>query len=320
MTETTRSERRTERAIAAALVVSAVAALVLAVVFARGGQPQAEGALLGISLCALGYALAAWGKYLLPAGPFVQQRHPLDEVDADAEPVSRLVDAEPAADEGAASADTGDDPDARQGAGAAGDVDDVDDDAAMEVFGRRPFLTKLLVGTMGALGLAALFPIRSLGPDPGRTLFRTAWRRGVRAVTEEGRLVKAGEMEVGGVLTVFPEGHVGSADSQTLLIRVEEGDFTTRPGRETWAPQGHVAYSKVCTHAGCPVGLYQAATKELLCPCHQSLFDVTDGARPVFGPATRSLPQLALEVDDEGYLRAQGDYKEAIGPAFWERP
>ncbi len=305
MTETARSERRTERAIAVALVVSAVTALVLAVVFARGGHPQAEGALLGVSLCALGYALAAWGKYLLPAGPFVQQRHPLDEVDADAEPVSRLVDAEPDADDKAASAGAGD-----------GD----DDEAAMEVFGRRPFLTKLLAGTMGALGLAALFPIRSLGPDPGRTLFRTAWRRGVRAVTEEGRLVKAGEMEVGGVLTVFPEGHVGSADSQTLLIRVEEGDFTTRPGRETWAPQGHVAYSKVCTHAGCPVGLYQVATKELLCPCHQSLFDVTDGARPVFGPATRSLPQLALEVDDEGYLRAQGDYREAIGPAFWDRP
>lgn len=303
MTETTRSERRTERAIAVALVVSALAALVLAVVFARGGQPQAEGALLGVSLCSLGYALAAWGKYLLPAGPFVQQRHPLDEVDADAEPVSRLVDAD-----AAAHADAG------------GGEGDGDDDAGLEVFGRRPFLTKLLVATMGALGLAALFPIRSLGPDPGRTLFRTAWRAGVRAVTEEGRLVRAGEMEVGGVLTVFPEGHVGSADSQTLLIRVEEGDFTTRPGRETWAPQGHVAYSKVCTHAGCPVGLYQVETKELLCPCHQSLFDVTDGARPVFGPATRSLPQLALEVDDEGYLRAQGDYKEAIGPAFWERP
>ena len=293
-TETSRGERRTERAIAVAFVVSAVAALALAVVFARGGQPQAEGALLGVSLGALGYALAAWGKHLLPPGPFVQQRHALGEVDH-AEPVSHLVHPRP-----------GEDPP---------EAEPVD-----EVFGRRPFLTRLLVGTMGALGVAALFPIRSLGPNPGRSLFRTEWRNGSLVVTEEGRPVKLEEMEVGTVLTVFPEGHVGSADSQTLLIRVGEEDLRTRPGRETWAPKGTVAYSKVCTHAGCPVGLYQVATKELLCPCHQSLFDVEDGARPVFGPATRSLPQLALEIDEEGFLRAQGDYSEAIGPAFWERP
>ena len=297
--ETARTERRTERAIAAAFVVSAVAAVALAVVFARGGHPQAEGALLGVSLCSLGYALAAWGKYLLPEGPYVQKRHPMDDDDVDSEPVSKLVDP----DTGEAVADL--EPEA---------------DSLPEVFGRRPFLTRLLVGTMGALGLAALFPIRSLGPDPGRTLFHTAWRKGTRLVTEEGRLVRAGELDVGSVLTVFPEGHLGSADSQTLLIRAKDEDLVTRPGREGWAPDGHVAYSKVCTHAGCPVGLYQVATQELLCPCHQSLFDVVDGARPVFGPATRSLPQLALEVDPEGYLRAQDDYDEAIGPGFWERP
>ena len=289
MTETTRGERRNERAIAIALAISAVTALGLAVTFARGGQAQIEGALLGVSLGSLGYALAAWGKHLLPAGPFVQQRHPLGEEDeANAEPVSRLV-GEP----------------------------ETDDE---ETIARRPFLIKMLVGAMGALGVAALFPIRSLGPDPGRTLFETAWRRGIRVVTEEGRPVRVGELEVGTVLTVFPEDHVGEADAQTLLIRAVEDDLVTRPGRQGWAPQGHVAYSKVCTHAGCPVGLYQVATKELLCPCHQSLFDVIDGARPVFGPATRSLPQLALEIDGEGFLRAQGDYDEPIGPGFWERP
>jgi ubiquinol-cytochrome c reductase iron-sulfur subunit len=291
------TERRTERAVAVALVISALGALGLAAVFAGGGQPQAEGILLFVSLGSLGYALAAWGKHLLPAGPFVQQRHPLDEVDPDPEPVSRLV-----------SAETGE-------PGAEPDTEPV-----AEVFGRRPFLTRLLVATTGALGLAALFPIRSLGPDPGRSLFRTDWRMGSLLVTEEGRPVKVGDLEVGGVLTVFPKGFVGSADSQTLLIRAVEDDLVTRPGREGWAPGGHVAYSKVCTHAGCPVGLYQVATKELLCPCHQSLFDVVDGARPVFGPATRSLPQLPLEVDGDGFLRAQGDYREAIGPAFWERP
>ncbi|MGH9281351.1 MAG: Rieske 2Fe-2S domain-containing protein [Acidimicrobiales bacterium] len=296
---TAERERRTERSIGVAFATSAVAAVILAVVFARGGQPQAEGALLGVSLCSLGWALAAWGKHLLPEGPYVQQRHPLDEGDADPAPVSRLIDA---------------------GTGELLPEPEPDPDTLPEVFGRRPFLTKLLAATMGALGLAVLFPIRSLGPNPGRTLFRTAWRTGSRVVTEEGRLVRVGDLEVGSVLTVFPEGHVGSADSQTLLIRAREEDLVTRPGRETWAPGGHVAYSKVCTHAGCPVGLYQVATQELLCPCHQSLFDVIDGARPVFGPATRSLPQLALEVDDDGYFRAQGDYDEAIGPGFWERP
>lgn len=304
MSEASRDERRTERSIGIALGISAVTALALAFTFAVGGQPQVEGALLGVSLGSLGWALAAWGKHLLPAGPFVQERHELGADDGPSEPVSRLVEAGEV-----------DEP----GPGGVPAVPDPDEDT-MDAMGRRPFLVKCLFGAMGALGLAALFPIRSLGPDPGRTLFETPWRKGSLLVNEEGRPVRATDLEVGSVLTVFPEGHVGAADAQTLLIRAVDEDLVTREGREGWAPRGHVAYSKVCTHAGCPVGLYQVATKELLCPCHQSLFDVTDGARPVFGPATRSLPQLALEVDDEGYLRAQGDYKEAIGPAFWERP
>ena len=305
MTGTSRHERRTERAIAVALGISAVAALALAFTFAQGGQPQVEGALLGVSLGSLGWALASWGKHLLPAGPFVQQRHEMGAEDAaPAEPVSRLV-APGEVDE--------------PGPGGLPVIPDPDEDTEGAI-GRRPFLVKCLFGAMGALGLAALFPIRSLGPDPGRTLFETAWRRGSLLVNEDGRPVRATELEVGGVLTVFPEGHVGAADAQTLLIRAVADDLVTREGREGWAPKGHVAYSKVCTHAGCPVGLYQTETRELLCPCHQSLFDVMDGARPVFGPATRSLPQLALVIDEDGFLRAQGDYGEAIGPGFWERP
>lgn len=300
MSDTSKDERRVERAIAVALVVSAVTALGLAVTYATGGQVQLEGLLLGLSLGSMGWALAAWGKHLLPPGPFVQQRRHPDEADPEREPVSRLVD------ERTGEADTA------PGSGT--------DTEGLDAVGRRPFLVKLLVGAAGALGVAALFPIRSLGPDPGRSLFRTSWRAGSRLVTEEGRPVRAGELEVGSVLTVFPEDHVGEADAQTLLIRATEDDLRTRPGREGWAPGGQVAYSKVCTHAGCPVGLYQVATRELLCPCHQSLFDVIDGARPVFGPATRSLPQLALDVDGEGFLVARGDYDEAIGPGFWERP
>jgi ubiquinol-cytochrome c reductase iron-sulfur subunit len=99
------------------------------------------------------------------------------------------------------------------------------------------------------------------------------------------------------VTTVFPEGH-------------EEG-------RSDWAPEGCLAYSKICTHAGCPVGLYRAEAGELLCPCHQSTFDVYTGAVPVFGPAARPLPQLPLDVNEEGYLVAQGDFSAPVGPSFW---
>jgi len=131
--------------------------------------------------------------------------------------------------------------------------------------------------------------------------------------------VRVRTLEVGGVLTVFPQGHLEREDSQTLLIRVSDEKVVTRKGREDWAPEGYVAYSKVCTHAGCPVGLYQQDVKRLLCPCHQSSFDAIDGARPVFGPATRSLPQLPLMVDDDGFLRARDDYNEPVGPGFWDR-
>jgi ubiquinol-cytochrome c reductase iron-sulfur subunit len=170
-----------------------------------------------------------------------------------------------------------------------------------------------------ALGAAAVFPIRSLGPSPGRSLQRTPWRAGTRLVGEDGDPITVEDIPLGGFLTVFPEGHVGSADGQTVLVRVDPDANRPRPGRKDWAPDGLLAYNKVCTHAGCPVGLYQAASHQLLCPCHQSAFDVLDGARPVFGPATRSLPQLPLAIDAQGYLRARSDYTEPVGPAYWNR-
>jgi ubiquinol-cytochrome c reductase iron-sulfur subunit len=118
---------------------------------------------------------------------------------------------------------------------------------------------------------------------------------------------------------VFPENHTDAADSQTLLIRLSPTEYEGEPGREDWAPAGHVAYSKICPHAGCPVGLYQPETRELFCPCHQSVFQVLQGARPTGGPATRALPQLPLDVDDDGYIVARGDFPEPVGPGFWSR-
>jgi ubiquinol-cytochrome c reductase iron-sulfur subunit len=160
--------------------------------------------------------------------------------------------------------------------------------------------------------------LRSLGPDVLPELRRTAWRKGKRLVDESGRPIRVDELDVDGVITVFPEGVTEDekSDSQTLLLRLEDGVLKPKAGREGWSPDGYVAFSKVCTHAGCPVGLYQAETHQLVCPCHQSVFDVTAAAKAVFGPATRPLPQLPLAVED-GYLVASDGYQEPIGPSFW---
>jgi ubiquinol-cytochrome c reductase iron-sulfur subunit len=273
----------TERRIAVALVLSTLAALALTAVYVNGGQPQLEGALLGTSLGGVGTAVLLWARYLFPDEEVVGERPPLASRPEDLEAFMASF------------------------------------EAGERVFARRRFLTRLLATSLGALGLAALFPIRSLGPTPGRALFQTAWRRGSRLVTEDGKLVRPGDLEVGGVLTVFPQGHTSAEDSATVLIRVEPELLRLPPERAGWAPGGHIAYSKICTHVACPVGLYQETEHRLLCPCHQSTFEVLHAARPVFGPATRPLPQLPLAIDGEGYLVARSDYPEPIGPAFWNR-
>jgi ubiquinol-cytochrome c reductase iron-sulfur subunit len=104
-----------------------------------------------------------------------------------------------------------------------------------------------------------------------------------------------------------------------MLIRLPPDVLRVAPGRAGWAPDGYVAYSKICTHAGCPVAIYRQQSYQLYCPCHQSVFDVLDAAQPVAGPATRALPQLALDVDAHGYLVARGDYDEPVGPDSWWR-
>lgn len=276
-------QRRAARWIAISLGASALASLGLAVVYLFGGQPQLEGALLGVSLGGFAIAAGLYAKKLMPQGPFVGERAVVPHQ------VSERGDAEAAFESGAT------------------------------VFERRSFLAKLAAAAAGALGIAALFPIRSLGRGPGRELFATAWTPGARLVTRDNLAVSPETLGVGGVLTVFPEGRVDAADSQLLLIRLNEAEYEPPPGREDWAPQGFIGFSKICTHAGCPVGLYQADTSELFCPCHQSVFQVLQSARPTQGPATRPLPQLPLGIDDEGFLIATGGFSEAVGPGFWNR-
>jgi ubiquinol-cytochrome c reductase iron-sulfur subunit len=277
-------QRRAERRVGAALAVAIVAGIGLFVVYFAGGQTQVEGVLFAIAFGALGIALGIWANHLLDAREVVEERHELTSG-----PSGRQ------AFEYALTEEVG------------------------PVLGRRSMLLRLLIGAGGALGLALLLPVLSLGPAPGDTLKVTPWERGRRVVDEEGQLVELNQVPEDGFLTVFPEGHEGAADAQTLLIHVRPGSLKLPPERMAGVPEGtHVAYSKICTHAGCPVGLYRAESQSLICPCHQSQFDVSDGARPFFGPAARPLPQLPLGVDDEGILVAQGDFSAPVGPAFWD--
>jgi ubiquinol-cytochrome c reductase iron-sulfur subunit len=263
-------ERRAERRSVAAF----------GAVYWRGGQPQAEGALLAVAFGALCYGFIEWARHLLPQGPFVQEREMLASDDDEREAF-------------------------------------LDDFNQGDVIGRRPLLFKAAGVAGAAVAGAFLFPIRSLGPRPGKSLSHTPWRDGLKLVTDDGSPVRAEDVPMGGLVTVFPEGLPGSADGQAVLVRVEQGFLKVRPGREDWAPEGLVVYSKVCTHAGCPVGLYQAATHQLLCPCHQSAFDVLDEAKPVLGPAAAPLPQLPIRIDEGGFLVARGDFPEPIGPGYW---
>ena len=185
---------------------------------------------------------------------------------------------------------------------------------------RRRLLFRLLLGAAGALGLAAIFPVRSLGRAPGASLFRTEWRAGQRLVDVDGNLVTRDTLDVDSFTTVFPEDAVGSGDSQAVLIRVASGSLQLPADRLVGAPDGYVAYSKICTHAGCALALYLAEVHQLRCPCHQSTFDVLNGARPVYGPAARPLPQLPIQIDPDGTMRALSDFTAPVGPSFWDLP
>lgn len=195
------------------------------------------------------------------------------------------------------------------GAGDAGPLSDV-----APVEGRRPFLSRILIGAAGVVGINLLALVSSLGPAPGETLRRTRWASGVRLVTGSGDPVRPVDVAAGGIATIWPEGDIGHERSSVLLLRLQHP--AQRPTRLDWIVDDLVAYSKVCTHAGCPVALYRERDNALFCPCHQSTFDPSRGAIPTFGPAARALPQLPLGTDSAGYLVALGDFQAQVGPAL----
>jgi ubiquinol-cytochrome c reductase iron-sulfur subunit len=249
---------------------------------------------MAIALFCIGAGLIHWAKTLMPDEEVIAQRHEFRSNDEDRAEFVKTV---------------------KAGAGAAG-------------LGRRPLIKRSMGLALGLTGITPILLLRDLGPLPGDELEKTSWKAGTYLVTDPGdRRIKASDLEVGAVAQVLPELPAGKdhhslndiAKDALLLIRLRPEEFNLDAERLSWTHEGIIAFSKICSHMGCAVALYEQQTKHLLCPCHQSTFDVTRAAKVIFGPAARPLPQLAITVDDEGYLIAQAPFTEPVGPSFWER-
>ena len=207
-------------------------------------------------------------------------------------------------------------------------------------FGRRAMIRNSLFAALVASVVPGIVLFRGLAPhntpadphagDPVYLLSHTMWEKGMRLAHDpSGRPIKASEVTLGSAFHVIPEklaelsheeGYLDQkAKAIVLLVRLPQETLIESEDKKDWSYDGIVAYSKVCTHVGCPVALYEQLTHHLLCPCHQSQFDITDSAKVIFGPAARPLPQLPITVDAEGYLIARSDFTEPVGPSFWER-
>jgi ubiquinol-cytochrome c reductase iron-sulfur subunit len=208
-------------------------------------------------------------------------------------------------------------------------------------FSRRSLIRNSMIGALALLGLPAVILIGDLGPLPGDSFARTVWRRGMRVVNDvTGKPLRPADIQIGQLVNAEPEvifhppheseefaqeEYEGSpvqeakATSAVIVVRMQPEALNPYPQRAGWDVSGIVCYSKICPHVGCPISLYEQQTHLVLCPCHQSTFDLANNGVVVFGPAARSLPQLPLGVDEEGYLVAMSDFHEPVGPSYWER-
>jgi ubiquinol-cytochrome c reductase iron-sulfur subunit len=292
------AERRAERQVSAMFLLSAGCTVGFAIGYVlihlkSIDSVRTSNIVLGLMLTGalgfIGIGMVLWTKLILPHYDVVEERHPLTTPEDQAE------------------------------------FTEVFNSGFDEMaIARRPILRRSLLLAGGLLGVLPLFPLRDLGPLPHKTLRRTLWTANARLVDIVSKQpVHVGDLEIGGLVTVMPEGvnidDENAATSPTILIRLRPGDNHPAKGREDWAPEGYIAYNKICTHAGCPIGLYEQQTHLLFCPCHQSTFDVIRHCRVVFGPAARALPQLQIYIDSQGYFRAASDFSEPVGPSFWER-
>lgn len=248
---------------------------------------------MAISLFFIGMGAIHWAKTLMPDQEVIAHRHEFRSPDSDRK---EFVDA------------------VKEGAQASG-------------LGRRSLIKRSLGAALGLSALSPILLLRDLGPLPGNDLKETSWKAGTYLVTDPGdRRIRASDLEVGAVAQVLPESSdpehrklTDIAKDALLLIRLRPEEFNLDAERLSWTHEGIIAFSKICSHMGCAVALYEQQTKHLLCPCHQSTFDVTRAAKVIFGPAARPLPQLNITVDEEGYLIARTPFTEPVGPSFWGR-
>ncbi|MEU8133405.1 cytochrome bc1 complex Rieske iron-sulfur subunit [Streptodolium elevatio] len=276
-----------------------------------GALNMALGCTLGVALFCIGAGAVHWARTLMTDEEIVQERHEL---------VS--------------------DPDVREAA-----IREFQQGAADSGIGRRPLIRRTMIGAMALVPLSGVVLLRDLGPLPGTKLRETFWGENKRHGLNGGNtliinentheplrpehIIKGSltmgkpkgldqEIEIDGRTVINEEYLTEMGKAAILLVRLEPDEIKSKKQLD-WSHEGIVAYSKICTHVGCPIGLYEQQTHHLLCPCHQSTFDLADDGAVVFGPAARSLPQLQIRVNEEGFLEAVGDFHEPVGPSFWER-
>src|SRR6185312_1299915 len=282
------ANRRAETGVAVLLVLAALCGFGFTAAYAADWHDtQVLGATLGVCLALIAVALVLAGKLVVPQETHVEERGLLLKED---------------------------------------EVEEVAD--ILEEGGEGISRRALLTGAAGLAGAglltAAATPLASLGPNLDG-IHSTAWRRGVRLVDDEGSPYRAQDIEAGTFYTALPEHADPDAfGSGLIVVRLDAKYLHLPAARRGWAPDGILAYSKICPHAGCAISLYRYPTYQatsvgpaFTCPCHYSTFLPGEGGRVVFGPAGRALPQLPLMVDGEGYLRAAGEFREDIGPSWW---
>ncbi len=260
------------------------------------------GATLGGAMLLMGVGIIQWAKKLMGDHEMVELRHPAGSTAEDR-------------------ADT---------------LKDLNDGINESGFGRRPLIRRTLFLSMGALALPTVILLARHGPAALRPQATRVWKKGMRVVNDvAGTPIKPSDLQVGQLVNAEPaimyetdkDGHPvlhgtellqEKSKAAVIVVRMRPEDITPAKGRENWGVDGILCYSKICTHVGCPISLWEQQTHHLLCPCHQSTFDLADNGKVVFGPAHRPLPQLPLAVDAEGYLIAVSDFTEIVAPSYPE--
>jgi ubiquinol-cytochrome c reductase iron-sulfur subunit len=318
-----KAEKRAERQVATLFGLSAICTVLFVVFYITvkagydgdtflglGASNVSLGVSLGLALLFIGIGVIQWARKLMGDQEISESRHPAGSSEGDRSQTLAALSA------------------------------GLDESG----IGRRPLVRNSLIGSVALLAAPAVVLLRDLGPlpdevvgeYPGAGLHHTVWTKGMRVVRDVvGTPIKASDLEIGDLFNAEPEAlfpteenglpelegshlQIAKAKAAIVMLRMDPDDIVS-PVTRNWSVNGIVAYSKICTHVGCPISLNERTTHNLLCPCHQSTFDLADSGKVVFGPAGRHLPQLPLGVDDEGYLIALSDFLEPVGPSFWER-